>query len=245
MSLLTRRAATADARRRAPPCDWAAPPMRRPTSSTSWRTIMPSHAISAYGSKVNRTPNIDRIAQQGVRFDNCFCTNSICTPSRAVILTGPVQPHERRQHARRRARSARARTSPSCCKAPATRPAIVGKWHLQKRSDRLRLLEHPARPGRLPRPGVHRDGQAQRSATGYCTDLIADYSLDWLKQRDKDKPFFLMCHHKAPHRPWQPDAKYARHVRRRDDSRAGQPVRPLREPLEAGGQCDAARSART
>src|SRR5262249_9454446 len=47
-----------------------------------------AHAISAYGSKINRTPNIDRIAQQGMRFDNCFCTNSICTPSRGVILTG-------------------------------------------------------------------------------------------------------------------------------------------------------------
>ena len=61
-----------------------------------------AHAISAYGSRINQTPNIDRIAHEGVRFDNCFCTNSICTPSRARDPDRPVQPHERRLHAERR-----------------------------------------------------------------------------------------------------------------------------------------------
>src|SRR5436190_10030981 len=90
-----------------------------------------AHAISAYGSRINRTPNIDRIAQQGVRFDNCFCTNSICTPSRAVILTGqyshlngvktlqdPLDPA--RQNVAKLLKGADYQT------------AMVGKWHLQK-----------------------------------------------------------------------------------------------------------------
>lgn len=166
-----------------------------------------SHAISAYGSKINRTPNIDRIAEQGVRFDNCFCTNSICTPSRAVILTGqyshltgvktlqdPLDPA--RQNVAKLLQNIGYQTG------------IIGKWHLHKDPagfDHWNIL---------PGQGVYHNPDfiemGKRSKRqGYCTDLIADYSIDFLKRRDKNKPFFLMCHHKAPHRPWQPDEKHA------------------------------------
>jgi arylsulfatase A-like enzyme len=166
-----------------------------------------SHAISAYGSRINRTPNIDRIAQQGMRFDNCFCTNSICAPSRAVILTGqhshlngvktlndPLDPE--RQNVAKLLRSAGYQTG------------IVGKWHLDKDPSGFDYWNI------LPGQGVYHDPDfiemGKRSKrSGYCTDLIADYSIEYLKRRDPKKPFFLMCHHKAPHRPWQPDEKHA------------------------------------
>ena len=77
-----------------------------------------------------------------------------------------------------------------------------------QRSHRLRLLEHSARARASTTIPSSSSCGKRKKYTGYCTDLIADFSLDWLKQRDPKKPFFLMCHHKAPHRPWQPDAKY-------------------------------------
>jgi arylsulfatase A-like enzyme len=165
-----------------------------------------AHAISAYGSRINITPNIDRIAREGMRFDLCLVTNSICTPSRAAILTGkyahingvPVfnrfdggQPtlakylHEAGYHT-----------------------GMIGKWHLG--SDPTGFDEWNILPGQ----GVYFDPvfitpAGRKKHAGYCTDLITDFSLDFLKNRPAGKPFFLMCHHKAPHRPWEPDAKHA------------------------------------
>ena len=166
-----------------------------------------SHAISAYGSKVNRTPNIDRIAQQGVRFDNCFCTNSICTPSRAVILTGlyshlngvktlqdPLEPS--RLNVAKLLQNIGYQTG------------MVGKWHLHKDPAGFDYWNILPGQGLYHNPDFIEMGKRSKRE-GYCTDLIADYSIDFLKRRDKSKPFFLMCHHKAPHRPWQPHPKYA------------------------------------
>jgi arylsulfatase A-like enzyme len=170
-----------------------------------------SHAISAYGSRINETPQIDRIARNGLRFDNCFCTNSICTPSRAAILTGqyshvngvktlndPLDPA--RPNVAKHLRESGYST------------AIVGKWHLHKDPagfDHWNIL--PGQ-GAYYDPVFINNGE-KKQHRGYCTDLITDFSLDWLKQRPKDKPFFLMCHHKAPHRPWQPAIKYEYHLR--------------------------------
>jgi arylsulfatase A-like enzyme len=165
-----------------------------------------AHAISAYGSRINRTPNIDRIGAGGVRFSNCFCTNSICTPSRAAILTGQYS-HKNgvytlddrldpnRNHVAKELRNAGYQT------------AMIGKWHLA--SDPTGFDYWNILPGQ----GVYYDptfveASGRKKYTGYCTDLIGDFSIDWLKRRDPKKPFFLMSHHKAPHRPWQPDPKY-------------------------------------
>jgi arylsulfatase A-like enzyme len=166
-----------------------------------------AHAISAYGSRINRTPNIDRIAQQGVRFDNCFCTNSICTPSRAVILTGQYS-HLNGVKTLNDALDPERQNVAKLLQGAGYQTAMVGKWHLQKDPSGFDYWNI------LPGQGVYHDPvfieMGKRSKrTGYCTDLIADYSLDWLKRRDPKKPFYLMCHHKAPHRPWQPDEKHA------------------------------------
>jgi len=166
-----------------------------------------AHAISAYGSRINRTPNIDRIARGGARFDNCFCTNSICTPSRATILTGqyshvngvktlldPLDPA--RPNAAKELRAAGYAT------------AVIGKWHLHKDPSGFDYWNI------LPGQGAYHDPEfiemgVRKKHAGYCTDLIGDFTIEWLKRRPKDRPFFLMCHHKAPHRNWQPAAKYA------------------------------------
>lgn len=166
-----------------------------------------SHAISAYGSRINKTPHLDRLAQGGMRMNNVFCTNSICTPSRAAILTGQYshrngvytlgdQLDPARDHVAKQLQTAGYQT------------AMIGKWHLGTMPtgfDHWHIL---------PGQGVYhdpvflgRDGKKQHK--GYCTDLIADFSLEWLRARDRSKPFFLMCHHKAPHRPWDPAPKYA------------------------------------
>ncbi|HET8550478.1 MAG TPA: sulfatase [Bryobacteraceae bacterium] len=166
-----------------------------------------AHAIGAYGSRINQTPNIDRIAREGVRLEKCFCTNSICTPSRAAILTGqyshingvktlqdPLDPE--RQNAAK------------LLQAGGYSTAVIGKWHLHKDPagfDYWNIL-----PGQgLYHNPVFIDMGERKKHSGYATDLITDFSLDWLRRRPKDKPFVLMCHHKAPHRPWQPAPKYA------------------------------------
>jgi arylsulfatase A-like enzyme len=166
-----------------------------------------AHAISAYGSRVNRTPNIDRIAQQGVRFDNCLCTNYICTPSRAVILTGQYS-HLNGVKTLNDALDPGRQNVAKLLQGAGYQTAMVGKWHLQKDPAGFDYWNI------LPGQGLYHDPEfiemgTRTKRTGYCTDLIADYSLDYLKRRDRNKPFFLMCHHKAPHRPWQPDEKHA------------------------------------
>jgi arylsulfatase A-like enzyme len=165
-----------------------------------------AHAISAYGSRINHTPNIDRIAQGGVRMTNCFCTNSICTPSRAAILTGQYAHKNGVYTLNDRLDPARNHVGKELQKA-GYQTAMIGKWHLA--SDPTGFDYWNILPGQ----GVYYNpdfitAQGRRKHEGYVTDLIGDFSLDWMKQRDKNKPFFLMCHHKAPHRPWEPGPKY-------------------------------------
>jgi arylsulfatase A-like enzyme len=164
-----------------------------------------AHAVSAYGSKVNKTPNIDRIGAGGMRFDNCLCTNSICTPSRAAILTGKYA-HVNGVPVFNRFDGSQP-TLAKYLQAAGYHTGMIGKWHLG--SDPTGFDSWTILPGQ----GVYNDPvfitkDGRKKHDGYCTDVITDFALDFLKGRPKDKPFFLMCHHKAPHRPWQPDEKH-------------------------------------
>ena len=170
-----------------------------------------AHAISCYGSRVNETPNIDRIANEGMRLDNCFCTNSICTPSRAAILTGTYN-HVNGVKTLSDRLDGRQQTVSKLLQQQGYQTAIIGKWHLGHGGDSdptgFDFWSVVPGQGDYIDPSFIEMGQTIK-VQGYATDIITDKSIDWMDQGDKDKPFFLMCHHKAPHRPWIPDEKHA------------------------------------
>lgn len=166
-----------------------------------------AQAISCYGSKVNQTPNLDRLAREGMRMDRVFATNSICTPSRATILTGKYS-HLNGVPVFNRFDGSQPTVS-KMLQQSGYYTAMVGKWHLG--SDPTGFDYWNILPGQ----GVYNDPtfydrNGSRVYPGYATDVITDVTLDVLKNRPKDKPFFLMSHHKAPHREWTPDEKHRR-----------------------------------
>lgn len=169
-----------------------------------------AHAMSCYDSKINETPNLDRIANEGMRFDNCFCTNSICAPSRAAILTG-LYNHKNGVKTLGDKFDSRQPTVQKMMKENGYQTALIGKWHLGNggNSDPTGFDYWNVFPnqGEYHDPVMY-DMGVEKVFKGYATDIVTDLSLNWMKSRDKDKPFMLMCHHKAPHRPWDPDEKH-------------------------------------
>ncbi len=164
------------------------------------------HAISSYGSTVNKTPQIDRLAREGVRLDRCMVTNSICTPSRAAILTGQYS-HINGVPAFNRLDPAR-QTVAKLLQQSGYHTGMIGKWHLG--SDPAGFSSWRILPGQgLYHNPVFYNATEATKHTGYCTDLITEFAIDFIDKRPADKPFFLMCHHKAPHRNWQPRADKA------------------------------------
>ncbi len=164
-----------------------------------------SQAMSCYGSKVNQTPNLDRIAKEGIRMDRVFATNSICTPSRATILTGKYS-HMNGVPVFNRFDGSQP-TVARMLQTSGYHTAMVGKWHLG--SDPTGFDYWNILPGQ----GVYNDPtlydkDGSTVYKGYATDIITDITIAALKDRPKDKPFFMMSHHKAPHREWTPDEKH-------------------------------------
>jgi arylsulfatase A-like enzyme len=162
-----------------------------------------SHAISAYGSRLNETPNIDRLAHEGMLFRNAFVTNSICAPSRAVVLTGRHSHLNGILTNRERFDSSQV-TFPKLLQAAGYQTAIIGKWHLKSEPTGFDHWEVLPGQGTYYNPDFRtRDGIVKH--TGYVTDIITDKVIDWLsKRRDPRRPFMLMYQHKAPHRAWEP-----------------------------------------
>ncbi|EEF61033.1 sulfatase family protein [Pedosphaera parvula] len=166
-----------------------------------------AHAIGAYGSKINQTPNIDSIAKAGMRFDNCFVVNSICTPSRAAILTGKYS-HINGVTVFNRF-DGNQPTVAKMLQAAGYYTGMVGKWHLESDPTGFDYWNVLPGQGKYHDPDFIEMGN-RKKIEGYATEIITDLSINFLKNRPQDKPFFLMCHHKAPHRPWEPDEKHAK-----------------------------------
>lgn len=170
-----------------------------------------AHALSCYGSKINETPQLDRIAEEGIRFDNAFCTNSICAPSRAAILTGQYN-HINGVKTLGNSLDGRKPNMAKVLQENDYQTAMIGKWHLGhgEENDPTGFDYWNVLPGQgdYHDPKMIEMGE-EKQYEGYVTDIITDLSLNWIKERDKDRPFMLMCHHKAPHRPWEPDEKHA------------------------------------
>ncbi|WP_347160567.1 sulfatase-like hydrolase/transferase, partial [Parabacteroides distasonis] len=179
-----------------------------------------SQAVSAYGgilSNILPTPNIDRIAHEGAILRNCFVTNSISTPSRGAIITGqysqkngvytlqdPLNPDHP--------------NVAKCLQQAGYQTVIFGKWHLHAEPTGFDYYNILPGQGRYIDPQLiekgewgddprvdHKGGKVYK---GHSTDVIGSEAIKYMENRDKSKPFFMMCHFKAPHRPWTPAERF-------------------------------------
>ncbi|MBP8128846.1 MAG: sulfatase [Candidatus Hydrogenedentes bacterium] len=160
-------------------------------------------AISAYGSVINETPNIDRIACEGAIFARNSCGNSICAPSRASVLTGKHS-HANGQRTNQDVFDGAQTTFPKLLHEAGYDTSLIGKWHL--RSEPTGFNHHDILIGQGNYYNPDFVGPAgKRRIEGYVTDIITDLALAWLdRRRGRAEPFLLMCQHKAPHRTWVP-----------------------------------------
>lgn len=169
-----------------------------------------SKSISCYGAGINHTPNLDRIAKEGMLFNHCYVTNSICTPSRATILTG-MHNHVNGVLTLSDKINNRIPNVAKSMRAGGYQTAMVGKWHLGEGKDHeptgFDYWSVLPGQGEYWDPDFIEEGGAKR-VPGYATDIITDKCLEFIKKKDPQKPFFVMCHHKAPHRSWECDSKH-------------------------------------
>ena len=167
-----------------------------------------AHATGTYGgrlSELDPTPHLDKLAEEGMRFDRAYATNSICTPSRATLLTGqyshlngvpvfnPIDPERA--------------VFPTMLQQAGYYTALIGKWHLG--SDPVGFDDWEIFPGQGAywNPAFY-TATGQRKYEGHASDVTTDLAIERLKDRPADKPFMLMVHHKAPHRNWQPHPRH-------------------------------------
>ncbi|MEN8773969.1 MAG: sulfatase [Akkermansiaceae bacterium] len=168
-------------------------------------------SISAYGgdlAKVAPTPNIDRLAASGAIFKNSFCGNSICGPSRATIMTGK---HSHKNGFLRNSGKGLDQSQWTLSKAlngAGYNTAVIGKWHLVSNPVGFDYWEILPGQGNYYNPVFLQMDGSKKQSSGYCTDITTDKAIKWLDKRDKEKPFFLMCQHKAPHRTFAPALRH-------------------------------------
>ncbi len=167
-----------------------------------------TQAMSCYGGRLIETPNMYRLAREGMRFDNCYATNALSGPSRACILTGKFS-HENGFTDNASRFNGDQQTFPKLLQQAGYETAMIGKWHLisdPQGFDFWSVLSGQEEQGDYYNPGFWEMGK-EITETGYVTDVITSKALSWLESHQKAKdsrPFCLMFHHKAPHRNWMP-----------------------------------------
>jgi len=171
-------------------------------------------ATSCYGGRLLQTPNIDRIAREGVLFNHAFACNSICSPSRATLLTGKYN-HLCGVRKLSESFDRSQQTFPKLLRQAGYQTAIVGKWHLATEPAGFDFFSVLPGQGSYVDPRFKESGQpwgrGERGGVlkhGYVTDLITDAAISWLSNRASAKPFCIMVHHKAPHSPHRPAARH-------------------------------------
>ncbi len=162
--------------------------------------------LSQFCREQNITPNIDSLAAAGGIFTNSFCGNSLCSPSRASVLTG-LHSHANGVKTLNQPIKQGVWTFPSALREAGYQTAVIGKWHLETLPDYEDWWILPGQGDYYNPLFIDKNGKANRP--GYVTDITTDMALDWLKKHDAAKPFFLAIHHKAPHRNWEPPLRYA------------------------------------
>jgi arylsulfatase A-like enzyme len=181
----------------------ADPDDRRPNILFVFTDDHASHAIGAYGSEINQTPNIDRLANEGMLFRNAFVTNSICAPSRAAILTGQFG-HLNGVPTNRETLDTAKLTFPKLLQRAGYQTVVIGKWHLKSTPQGFDHFEVLRGQGPYYNPTLFTPNDSVQHL-GYTTDILTDRVLAWLAtMRDAERPFMVMYQHKAPHRNWQP-----------------------------------------
>ena len=161
-------------------------------------------SIGAYGSKIGATPNLDRLAKQGAIFNKAFVANSICGPSRAILLTGKYS-HRNRFKDNHDKFDASQDVFPKRLQASGFQTAWIGKWHLLSYPQGFDYWNILPGQGQYYDPSfISMKGDTSR-VEGYATDVTTNIALNWLNTRDPAKPFFVVVGEKAPHRPWMPD----------------------------------------
>ncbi len=191
-----------------PSCKEQAPKQTRPNIIYIMSDDHAYQAISAYGGGLNKTPNIDRLANEGAIFTRACVTNSLCAPSRAVMLTGKhsfingkvdnVLPFNWDQE-----------SFPKLLQKSGYQTALIGKIHLDGIPQGFDYSAVLPGQGDYYNPEFIVNGQKEQ-IHGYVTKITTNLALDWLKNRDQNKPFCLLYHQKAPHREWMPEPKYFR-----------------------------------
>jgi arylsulfatase A-like enzyme len=183
--------------------------VKRPNIVVFFSDDHTTQSISAYGEarKLLQTPGIDRIAQEGMRFDRCLVTNSICGPSRATVLTGTYSHVNGFWNNTNVRFDSSQETFPKLLQATGYQTAIIGKWHLGTDPTGFDFWQILPDQGIYYNPPMIRNGEKIK-VPGYVSEIITDETLKWLEKRDRNKPFLLMCQHKAPHREWEPALKY-------------------------------------
>ncbi len=166
--------------------------------------------MSCYGHSPIQTPNLDRIAQEGVLFSQSFVANSLSGPSRACMITGKHSHKNGFTNNEHGVFDGSQQTMPKLMQQAGYQTALIGKWHLVSTPTGFDHWDILSGQGEYYNPTFNHDDGTKSVEQGYCTNVITDKAIDWMEHRDQNKPFILFVHHKACHRDWLPELKYLR-----------------------------------